>query len=137
MIGQIQIRNDLTVSFTSPVIKEKDYISSKYGRKYDILHFWHMVAQVILKSLGQNNVGYHVLKVQGPILSVSFKLFFSKLFLYHKDLSMLQYCHPIFFNPSERLSFIHLILYYIDENTGAHWIGDHFNTEKYSFHDWQ
>ena len=50
---------------------------------------------------------------------------------------MLQYCHPIFFNPSERLSFIHLILDYTGENPGAHWIGDHFNNEKYSFHDWQ
>ena len=63
MIGQIQIRNDLTVSFTSPVIKEKDYVSSKYGLKTDILHFCHTVAQVILKSLGQSNLGYHVLKV--------------------------------------------------------------------------
>ena len=45
------------------VKKEKDYVSSKYGLENDILLFGHMVAQVILKSLGQNNLGYHVLKV--------------------------------------------------------------------------
>ena len=87
-----------------------------------------MVAQVILKSLGQDFE---------QKLSASFKLFFSELFLYHKDLYVLQYCHPIFFNPSERLSFIHLILDYTDKNLGARWIGDYFNNEKYSFHDWQ
>ena len=63
MIGQIKIRNNLIISFTSPVKKEKDYVSSKYGLENDILLFGHMVAQVILKSLGQNNLGYHVLKV--------------------------------------------------------------------------
>ncbi|KAK9988031.1 hypothetical protein SO802_028270 [Lithocarpus litseifolius] len=128
LIGRIEIRNNLTVSFTSPVIEENDYISSKYGLKIDILHFRHMIAQVILKSLGQDFE---------QKLSVSFKLFFSELFLYHKDLYVLQYCHPIFFNPSERLSFIHLILDSTGENPGARWIGDHFYNEKYSFHDWQ
>ena len=63
LIGLIQIRNNLTVSFTSPVIKENDHVSFKYGLETDILLFGHMVAQVILKSLGQNNLGYHVLKV--------------------------------------------------------------------------
>ena len=109
-------------------MEENDYVSSNYGLKTDILHFRHMIAKVILKSLGQDFE---------QKLSVSFKLFFLELFLYHKDLYVLQYCHPIFFNPNERLSFIHLILDYIGENLGAPWIGDHFNNEKYSFHDWQ
>ena len=63
LMGRIQIRNDLTVSFTSPVMEENDYVSSKYGLETDILHFRYMIAQAILKSLGQNNLGYHVLKV--------------------------------------------------------------------------
>ena len=120
LIGRIQIRNNLIVSFTSPVIEENDYVSSKYGLEIDILYFRHMIAQVILKSLGQDFE---------PKLFISFKLFFPELFLYHKDLYVLQYCHPIFFNPSERLSFIHLILDYTGENPGARWIGDHFNNE--------
>ena len=121
LIGWIWIWNDLTISFTSPVIEENDYISSKYGLETDILHFRHMITQVILKSLGQDFE---------QKLFVSFKLFFLELFIYHKDLYVLQYCHPIFFNPSERLSFIHLILDYIGENPSACWIGDHFNNEN-------
>ena len=101
-------------------MEENDYISSMYGLETDILHFQHMIAQVILKSLGQDFE---------QKLSVSFKLFFSELFHCYQDLYVLQYCHPIFFNPSERLSFIHLILDYTGENPGARWIGDHFNNE--------
>ena len=111
LMGRIQIRNDLTVSFTSPVMEENDYISSKYGLQTDILHFRHMIAQAILKSLGQDFE---------QKLSTSFKLFFLELFLYYQDLYGLQYCHPIFFNPSERLSFIQLILDYTGENPGSH-----------------
>jgi len=54
LIGRIQIRNNLTVSFTSPVIEENDHVSFKYGLETNILHFRHMIAQVILKSLGQD-----------------------------------------------------------------------------------
>ena len=125
-MGRIQIRNDLTISFTSPVMEENDYVSSKYGLDTDILHFRHMIAQAILKSLGQDFE---------QKLSTSFKLFFLELFLYYQDLYGLQYCHPIFFNPSERLSFIHLILDYTGENPGSRWIGDHFNNEKFPFQD--
>ena len=128
LMGRIQIRNDLTVSFTSPVMEENDYVSSKYGLETDILHFRYMIAQAILKSLGQDFE---------QKLSTSFKLFFLELFLYYQDLYGLQYCHPIFFNPSERLSFIHLILDYTGENPGSRWIGDHFNNENFPFQDWQ
>ena len=83
LMGWIQIRNDLIVSFTSPVTKENDYVSSKYGLETDILHFQHMIAQVILKSLGQDFE---------QKLSVSFKLFFLELFLCYQDLYVLQYC---------------------------------------------
>ena len=128
LMGRIQIRNNLTVSFTSLVMEENDYVSSKYGLETDILHFGHMIAQAILKSLGQDFE---------QNLSTSFKLFFLELFLYYQDLYGLQYCHPIFFNPSERLSFIHLILDYTGENPRSRWIGDHFNNEKFPFQDWQ
>ena len=109
-------------------MEENDYVSSKYGLETDILHFRYMIAQAILKSLGQDFE---------QKLSTSFKLFFLELFLYYQDLYGLQYCHPIFFNPSERLSFIHLILDYIGENPGSRWIGDHFNNENFPFQDWQ
>ena len=128
LMGRIQIRYDSTVSFTSPVIQGNDDATSSYGLETDILHFRHMIAQVILKSLGKDFE---------PKLSASFKLFFSELFLRYHDLYVLQYCHPIFFNPSERLSFIHLILDYANENPGACWIGQHFGDGKFSFHNWQ
>ena len=102
--------------------------SLENGLKTDILHFRHMIAQVILKSLGQDFE---------QKLSVSFKLFFSELFHCYQDLYVLQYCHPIFFNPSERLSFIHLILDYTGENLGSRWIGNHFSSKKFPFQDWQ
>ena len=130
LMGRIQIRNDLTVSFTSPLMEENDSENSlENGLKTDILHFRHMIAQVILKSLGQDFE---------QKLSASFKLFFSELFLRYEDLYVLQYCHPIFFNPSERLSFIHLILDYTEENNGSFkWIAPHFDDVNFSFHNWQ
>ena len=130
LMGRIQIRYDLTVSFTSPLMEENDSENSlENGLKTDILHFRYMIAQVILKSLGQDFE---------QKLSASFKLFFSELFLRYQDLYVLQYCHPIFFNPSERLSFIHLILDYTGENPESlYWIGQHFDNVNFSFHNWQ
>ena len=55
LMGRIQIRYDLTVSFTSPLMEENDSENSlENGLKTDILHFRYMIAQVILKSLGQD-----------------------------------------------------------------------------------
>ena len=85
LMGRIQIRYDLTDSFTSPVIQENDYANSSYGLETDILHFRHMIAQVILKSLGKDFE---------PKLSASLK----KTQTWNADIgqiSNVRQCHPL------------------------------------------
>ena len=77
----------------------------------DLIHFRWMVARVIVTSLPN----YH-----HQMLSDTFKLFFSEIYIHHSDeYSIFQLLHPIFFDASDRMSFLQLIQDYLKENPKA------------------
>ena len=54
------------------------------------------------------------------MLSDTFKLFFSEIYIHHSDKYLIfQLLHPIFFYASDRLNFLQLILDYLKENPKA------------------
>ena len=76
----------------------------------DLIHFRWMVARVIVTSVPN----YH------EMLSDTFKLFFSEIYIHHSDkYSIFQLLHPIFFDASDRMSFLQLIQDYLKENPKA------------------
>ena len=77
----------------------------------DLIHFRWMVARVIVTSLSN----YHP-----QMLSDTFKLFFSEIYIHHSDkYSIFQLLHPIFFYASDRMNFLQLIQDYLKENPKA------------------
>ena len=74
----------------------------------DLIHFRWMVARVIVTSLPN---------YCPQMLSGTFKLFFSEIYIHHTDkYSIFQLLHPIFFDASDRMNFLQLILDYVKEN---------------------
>ena len=81
------------------------------GIRRDLIHFRWMVARVIVTSLPN---------YRHQRLSETFKLFFSTIYILHADkYSIFQLLHPIFFDASDRMSFLQLIQDYLEENPKA------------------
>ena len=77
----------------------------------DLIHFRWMVARVIVTSLPN---------YRPQMLSGTFKLFFSEIYIHHSDkYSIFQLLHPIFFYASDRMNFLQLIQDYLKENPKA------------------
>ena len=110
MIRRIRIYEDRSVNFPFPNMNPNDETELYEGILTDLIHFRWMVARVIVTSLPN----YH------QMLSDTFKLFFSEIYISYSDKnSIFQLLHPIFFDASDRMSFLQLIQDYEKENPEA------------------
>lgn len=110
LIHRIRIYEDGSVNFPFPNMSPNAETTLNQGILTDLIHFRWMVARVIVNSLRD----YH------QMLSDTFKLFFSEIYIRHSDkYSKFQLLHPIFFDASDRMNFLQLILDYVKENPRA------------------
>lgn len=110
LIHRIRIYEDGSVNFPFPNMSPNAETTLNQGILTDLIHFRWMVARVIVNSLPH----YH------QMLSDTFKLFFSEIYIRHSDkYSKFQLLHPIFFDASDRMNFLQLILDYVKENPKA------------------
>lgn len=110
LIHRIRIYEDGSVNFPFPNMSPNAETILIDGISTDLIHFRWMVASVIVKSLPD----YH------QMLSDTFKLFFSEIYIRHSDkYSKFQLLHPIFFDASDRMNFLQLIQDYLKENPKA------------------
>ncbi|XP_065616872.1 uncharacterized protein LOC112032860 [Quercus suber] len=110
LIDRIRIYEDQSVNFPFPNMSPNAETTLNQGILTDLIHFRWMVARVIVTSLPN----YH------QMLSETFKLFFSEIYIHHSDkYSIFQLLHPIFFDASDRMSFLQLIQDYLEENPKA------------------
>ena len=120
LIDRIRIYGDQSVNFPFPNMNPNAGTNLTQGKLTDLIHFRWMVARVIVTSLplppNDSSVSYYY----NNMLSDTFKLFFSEIYTRHPDeYSILQLLHPIFFDASDRMSFLQLILDYLKENPRA------------------
>ncbi|GMY32687.1 hypothetical protein FCV25MIE_27929 [Fagus crenata] len=101
-MGRIRMYEDWNVSYPYPaqVPETTSTTSLSDGLRADVKHFRRMVALIIKK--------YHTeYRTQ---LSMTFKLFFSEIFIDKASIySALQFLHPLFYTSKEKLNFIQLI----------------------------
>ncbi|XP_030942542.1 uncharacterized protein LOC115967564 [Quercus lobata] len=111
LIDRIRIFGDQSVKFPFPNMNPNAETTLDRGILTDLIHFRWMVARVIVTSLPNYD---------HQMLSDTFKLFFSEIYIHHSDkYSIFQLLHPIFFDASDRMSFLQLIQDYLKENPKA------------------
>ena len=111
LIYRIRIYEDGSVNFPFPNMNPNAETTLNQGILTDLIHFRWMVARVIVTSLPN---------YRPQLLSDTFKLFFSEIYIHHSDkYSIFQLLHPIFFDASDRMSFLQLFLDYEKENPRA------------------
>lgn len=120
LVDRIRIYGDQSVNFPFPNMYPNAETNLTQGKKTDLIHFRWMVARVIITSLplppNDSSLSYYY----NNMLSDTFKLFFSEIYIRHPDeYSILQLLHPILFDASDRMSFLQLILDYLNENHSA------------------
>ena len=124
LIDRIRIYGDQSVNFPFPNMNPNDETDLYGGILTDLNHFRWMVAKVIITSVPN----YH------EMLSDTFKLFFSEIYIHHSDkYSIFQLLHRIFFDASDRMSFLLLIQDYLKEKPKANNGLRHLN---FSFQQW-
>jgi hypothetical protein len=104
-MGRIRMYEDWNVSYPYPaqVPETTSTTSLSDGLRADVKHFRRMVALIIKKYHGGDRTQ----------LSMTFKLFFSQIFIDEAlNYSALQFLHPLFYTSKDKVNFIHLIRNY-------------------------
>uniref|UniRef100_A0A7N2MZK3 Uncharacterized protein n=1 Tax=Quercus lobata TaxID=97700 RepID=A0A7N2MZK3_QUELO len=127
LLRNIRILGDLSVTHI-PSAEEENAGEAFGGRENDIIHFRWMVAAVVRTCFPEN---------YRTILSSSFRLFFSKIFIHPegiKNYFVCQLYHPIFFNSSDRCKLIRMIKDLYNQNPKI--FRDRFTLSRYGFCQW-